>query len=241
MADILRAPRYRVDNEISKLTESVASLLNYCVVTDAIIKDYGRASLHYNMILFGASAASLAVGTWFAINHESVMRYIGLVDANVASSTTSEASPTLGSDVWKMFSSSLFRVSVGLSSALGGGLSWLWYNQRRKLDQRVEYLVSRQGLQDTFVKAIERSPLRDNRNIASISWPRVLCHLLTHFEAEDLREAKITKFEDFETLVKIATVDIPQLRRMAAPTFPVLSQRPFEVVNSPTSDEAKTN
>lgn len=180
--EVFNAPKRRVDNEITRLTDSVALLQMHLNIVDDLAKQY-RSSTLKARLLFGLAAVTTSAAT------------VGSIVAGLPVEVTAGLA------------------SVGSLSS--GGLYW-W--QHRTLADTANMLIKDDAMIDTYKRLYNRKS-GDKDEFTSSLWSRVHDHLIHGISAGELKELDKVKASDRKELEKIVDVDIPDLRRQAAPAF----------------------
>jgi hypothetical protein len=182
MREVLNAPKRRVDNEISRLTDAVSLLQMHLRLVDELSKQYISAVFKSRLAL--GATASVASGALAA----AVL--LGL-PAQVSA-------------------------AVGLSAVGGsGGLFW-W--QRSSLLQQSSQLATEPAMAKAFQKLYARR-IAERDEFTNTLWGRVQDHLTMALTSEDIAELGKVGAVSLEDLDRILEVEIPNLRRKAAPAF----------------------
>lgn len=182
--EVLNAPKRRVDNEITRLTDSVALLQMHMTIIDDLNKQYKSST--FKSKVWTAVSATLtlsAVGT---------TGYLGLPVEAIA----------------------------GAAAAGSTFTSALYYYYYKKLNEQASVLIKDEAMIDAYKRLYSRRTASDTKDEYTTSlWSRVHDHLLHRLTAPELKALDKVRPHDIKELEKIVEVDIPNLRRKAAPTF----------------------
>lgn len=180
--EVLNAPKRRVDNEISRLTDSVGLLQMHLNIVDELSKQYKNALFRSRLTL--GLTGSTSVGAVVAL------ALLGMPPEIIA--------------------------GVTVSGAVGsGGLFW-W--QMKDLRRQSGMLATESAMNAAFQKIYSRRIVEKDESIISM-WRRVQDHLTLTLSSEDVAGLdKVTAAHTSE-LDRILEVEIPNLRRKAAPAF----------------------
>lgn len=182
--EVMNAPKRRVDNEITRLTDSVALLQMHMNVIQELARKHRKETLQGKLTVAGiglTGVGSLAVMAYFE--------------------------------------------ATALSLGVQGGLTTLltgiyWYMARANNKKRMKELMQEDSLVGTF-KALyaQRSSMINKDEYLSSLWARVHDHLQFNLAAEDVVDMDKVRDSDLKELEKVVEVNIPSLRRKAAPVF----------------------
>jgi hypothetical protein len=180
--EVLNAPKRRVDNEISRLTDAVSLLQMHLRVVDELSKQYKSAQFRSRLMLALTGTSSVAAVAAFAV---------------------------LG------FPPELVAGVFAAGSVGSGGLFW-W--QTRDLRRQSGQLATESAMNAAFQKLYARRLAEKDEFTISL-WHRVQEHLMLTLSSEDLAGLdKVTQAHTAE-LERVLEVEIPNLRRKAAPAF----------------------
>jgi len=180
--EVLNAPKRRVDNEITRLTDSVNLLHMHLTVVDHLIKKYQQA-------LF---TGRLAVGTAVTV---SLAATVGAL--------------TLG------LPPEMVAALLGLGSLGSGGLFWMQKKSQRELSDQ---LISDSAMIAAYKELYSRRIAEKDEFLASL-WAREHDHLIVGLSSAELRAIDRIKPAETKQLERILEIEIPNLRRKAAPAF----------------------
>ena len=180
--EVLNAPKRRVDNEISRLTDAVSLLQMHINIVDELSKQYKNAVFRSRMML--ALTGSTSVGVMIAFT------LLGMPAELIAGAT-----------------------AVG--SVGSGGLYW-W--QTKDLRQQSSQLATESAMNAAFQKLYARRLAEKDEFTISL-WHRVQDHLTLTLSSEDLANLEKVNSSHISELERILEVEIPNLRRKAAPAF----------------------
>jgi len=183
VAEVLNAPKRRVDNEVSRLSDAVAVLQMHCVVVQDVGNKYRQRRLR----------------SWLAVG---------------AAAITAVAVPasmvTLGIDSVKILASTA-------ASGVAGTLAVYWWNDKG-LEAYARQLIAPDSLEATYRKIYARRIAERDEFTASL-WKRVYGHMQLGITANDLQSMDKISAGELEELDKVLDVEVPKLRRLAAPAF----------------------
>ncbi len=180
--EVLNAPKRRVDNEISRLTDAVALLQMHVNVVDELSKQYKNAQFRARMTL--GLTSSVSVGTVIAL----VMLGIPM------------------------------EVTAGVTAAAAAGSVGLFLWQNRDLSRQSKQLATESAMNAAFQKLYARRIADKDASTVSL-WHRVQDHLTLTLSSEDLAGLDKVSSVHVAELEKVLEVEIPNLRRKAAPVF----------------------
>ena len=180
--EVLNAPKRRVDNEISRLTDSVSLLQMHLHIVQDVLQQY-KSGIFRGRLLFGLTTAT--------------------------SVSAMAAAAVLGMPVEVLGVVSL----TGIGST--AGMFW-WQGTLQQ--RQAEQLVMEEALVSTFRRLYARR-LAEKDEFTLALWARVLDHLALTFTSRELIALDKARPADFLDLEKLLEIDIPNLRRKAAPTF----------------------
>ncbi len=180
--EVLNAPKRRIDNEITRLTDAVRLLHMHLTIVDDLSKKFRAAQFRARAMVLGLGAVSGSA-------------VIGAVLAGMP--------PEI----------------LGALVAIGGGgvgsLSW-W--QSKIISELSTSLISDDTLNATFRKVYGRQLANKDEGV-SACWVRVHEHLILSLTSTELRNFDKISSADLSMIENIIEVEIPNLRRMAAPAF----------------------
>ncbi len=180
--EVLNAPKRRVDNEISRLTDAVSILQMHVTVLDELSKAYKTSILKARAVL--GAAAVTAVG--------------------VSLGTLMLAMPA------EIIAGSTF---VGAASSVG-----LYWWQSKSLHDQAAHLITDDAMIAAYKRLYARKLANKDEFTASL-WTRVHDHLILGLTAVEFKSLEKVKSSDLKQIEQILEVDIPNLRRKAAPAF----------------------
>ncbi len=179
---VLNAPKRRIDNEISRLTDAVSLLHMHLTVMEDLVKQYRAATMRSKLIFAGVGSTS-------------VLATMGALLTGLPMEVTAAA---------------------GGVGAIGTAAAYWWQNNI--VVNKASELVKDEAMIKTFKKIYARRLAEKDESITSL-WTRVFDHLILSFNAADLKNMDKIKANEIKDLEKILEVDIPNLRRKAAPAF----------------------
>ncbi len=182
VAEVLNAPKRRVDNEITRLTDSVALLQMHLNIVDDLTKQYRTATFKSRLLFIAVSTTSLA---------------------------TTVGSVVLGLPI---------EVTTGIGAIGAITTGGLYYYQSQALLDQASYLIQDDAMIASFKRLYARRVLDKDEFTGSL-WARVHDHLVHGLSAAELKGLDKMKAPEVKELEKILEVDIPNLRRKAAPAF----------------------
>ncbi len=180
--EVLNAPKRRVDNEISRLTDAVAILQMHVTVVDELSKAYKSSILRSRVVLGGVvcSGTGISVGSLMLA-----------------------MPPEL----------------IGASSLLTvGGSALLYWWQTKTLNEQASGLITDEAMIGAYKRLYARKLATKDEFTASL-WTRVHDHLILGLNAVEFKNLDRVKSADLKQIEQILEVDIPNLRRKAAPAF----------------------
>lgn len=180
--EVLNAPKRRVDNEISRLTDAVSILQMHVTVVDELSKAYKASILKARAVL----AASVVAAT------------------GVSLGTIMLALPP-----------ELIAGSTFLGGAASAGLYW-W--QKKTLHEQANQLITDDAMIGAYKRLYARKLANKDEFTASL-WTRVHDHLILGLNTVEFKSLEKVKSADLKQIEQILEVDIPNLRRKAAPAF----------------------
>lgn len=180
--EVLNAPKRRVDNEISRLTDSVALLQMHINIVDELSKQYKSALFRSRMMLGLTGTTSVGAVVALAL--------LGMPPELIAGVTV-------------------------LGGAGSGGLFW-W--QTKDLRRQSGQLATESAMNTAFKKLYARRLAEKDEFTISL-WHRVQDHLTLTLSSEDLAGLEKVSPAHLAELERMLEVEIPNLRRKAAPAF----------------------
>lgn len=181
--EVLNAPKRRIDNEITRLNDSISLLQMHLTVVDDLIKQYKKVQFRSNLIFSLSSLSS--------ISFSASSIYFSLLPVEIA----------------------------GGIGASGVFLSFFYYFfKKQSLVTFSEDLISDNSMVSTYKRLYARRLAEKDEFIMSL-WQRVHDHLILTLTPAELRNMDKIKPADFKLIENILEVDIPQIRRKAAPAF----------------------
>eukprot|EP01039_Chlorochromonas_danica_P009154 gene9154-10105_t len=182
VAAVFNAPKRRVDNEITRLTDSVALLQMHLNVVEDLSKQYRESAFKAKLSL----AASLLITS-------------GATGGAIYLQLPIEAAAGIG--------------SVGSAATIGW---YLW--QQKKLAEQAKDLIKEDALISSY-KRLYAKKEGDKDEFLSSLWSRVYDHIFHGLSSPELKALGSVSNSDLNDLEHILDVDIPKLRRRAAPTI----------------------
>lgn len=262
--EVYNAPRRRIDNEISRLTDSVAALLMHCRIVEALKTSY-KSKVWRGRLWVGATAA-ISVGITVAAGyifdwsraakttlHESITggaKELTSAVQEIASSTISgqsssssgrEGTLAVVSSGSKNFLSELIaarpKAALLTLSTACGALATLVVRTVNKyfLGKTLAKLTTPQSYQETF-KSLYLKEVSQHDLYTIALGEIVVDHLTNNFTAQSLVSVPLVRKEDRQSLERILNGDIANLRRTAAPDFQCLSP-----VRTPLNSQVNLN
>lgn len=180
--EVLNAPKRRVDNEISRLTDSVSLLQMHVSIVDELSKQYKNALFRSRMMLALTGSSSAAMVAAFAL--------LGMPPELIAGA-----------------------FAVG---GLGSGGLFRW--QTKDLRRQSGLLATESAMNAAFQKLYARRLAEKDEFTISL-WHRVQEHLMLTLSSEDLAALDKVTPAHMAELERVLEVEIPNLRRKAAPAF----------------------
>ena len=200
-AEIFKAPARRVDNEISRLADSVHALTMHCRVLHETRQRYTTALWRWRYVTIGAStAAGLMCG---------ILGFSSL-QPNISRGSTTGVGKT---------STRLFvYCSIGSFSTLGV----LSYLQSRSLALQAATLVSRDSLTSVFQSLYGSAIAKKDKFVSSL-WESVMTNLQLTLTSERLQVMPAVQAKDFYTMERVLEYDTANLRRRASASLSQVS------------------
>jgi hypothetical protein len=180
--EVLNAPKRRVDNEISRLSDAVSILQMHVNIVGKLRSQYSKALWKYRLMMFGAITTSIAIpGSML----------------------------TLGMPM----------NAIGVSGFIGVfASSGLFWYQSKSIESYSKELCEVSSLENTFKNLYARR-INEKDEFTMTLWTRVRDHLRIGFSYTDLQSVDKLSNSDMTHLEKISEIEVPNLRRTAAPTF----------------------
>ena len=201
-AEVFNAPKRRVDNEISRLADSVQSLLMHAKILDDVVEHYQDAVFQQRLVLagcalgFGALAA-LAGGLMLPSTSHS------------GSGTKISAATAVGTSL-----STSVRAAV-LTSAFGGvATGVIAALQQRSLTIQRAAMCSAQGLEASFTRLYARA-IADKDVFTQNLWDSIIPSLKRNVTPASLAKLQRIKPADVQLLERVLSDDVANLRRKA--------------------------
>lgn len=255
--EVFNAPRRRVDNEISRFSDTIGALQMHCRIVDNAVGSYIYQLWRARIITAATTAAAIA----FTMGMSYVIDLVEASDSSAVStktvtpkspsesgnlrgtvanakkaaiSKTATSAPTNRTD--QSFLSELWQLrtkrSIMTVTSIGSGFcalcTSLWQGMRVKAC--IDNLTSRAGLENIFRELYAKPLIEKDESVLSIS-EIVLDHLSINFSAVKLTSAWRVSKADFAALDRVMKEDLPNLRRKASPNYPTLTPKPS---NTPT-------
>jgi len=223
--EVFNAPKRRVDNEISRLADSVHSLVMHLRVVDDVVEQYQTAVLQQRLQLAGCllgvgMLAVIAGGVLAPVGSTSTGNSgagaavagsgSGAVVAAAASATTTKG----------LVSSAVPVLSTGaraalLTSAIGGAVTGVVVAiQSRTLALTRAALCSARGFGETFAKLHARA-IAEKDVFTSHLWESVLPAMLLSVTPDTLQRLPRVRASDVQLLERVLSEDVANLRRKA--------------------------
>jgi GTPase Era involved in 16S rRNA processing len=180
--EVLNAPKRRVDNEISRLTDSVSLLQMHINIVDELSKQYKSAVFRSRMTLGLTGTTSVGILVALVL--------LGMPPEIIAGATA-------------------------ISGVGSGGLFW-W--QSKDLRRQSGQLATENAMNAAFQKLYARRIAEKDEFTISL-WHRVQDHLTLTLSSEDLAGLEKVTAAHVAELDRVLEVEIPNLRRKAAPAF----------------------
>ena len=207
VAEVMKAPKRRVDNVITHLYDSVCVLRMHTRVCQDLRQRYNRHywECKYQELGLSTACVGLAAAVWYAGNSEAL--------AAAAATGPMSTEAILGSIV----AGSIFGI---------GGLKW--YNGV-KLRAHDTNLMSNEGLSASFQSCYRREVREGDEYVASL-WQRIRDPLKSSLDQiGGLSKLPSSPGFNYDTEVdRLSTIleqDIPALRRIVSPTTAAASDR----------------
>jgi len=178
--EVRKAPKRRIDNNITRLMDAVHLLQMHATVTELVRKEW-RAEQWRGRLRTSAALLATAVSA-------GGLHFLGM---------PLEAMATMG--------------GAGLISS--GGV--YWYGEQ-VLHSEERRLLSADGLNTVFELHYSSSIAEGDAFVASV-WQRVRDRLQFTLKAQGLGNVTAVSAQELESLQKLLDVEIPNLRRLAAP------------------------
>lgn len=201
VAEVMKAPKRRVDNVITHLYDSICVLRMHTKVCEDLRKRYNRHywECKYNELGFSAISLGLAATTW-----------------TVGKSEAMAAVTAAGSGA--------MSVEAILGAIIGGSIlglgSLTWYNGT-KLRAHESELMTLTGLNQSFQSCYSKE-IRDGDEYVASVWQRIRDDLHSSLEQmggiSGMPSAASLNYEkEVERMNAILETDIPSLRRQVSP------------------------
>ncbi|CAM9157010.1 unnamed protein product [Sphacelaria rigidula] len=179
-AEVMKAPKRRIDNVITRLTDSVHLLQVHTHVLESMQKELRKARMWRYGITFSAAGAGG-----------------GVTGASVLLAAPNELTAGL--------------VAVSILSTAG-----IQFMNMKALRTKEEEMISIEGLNNCFSRGYTRELAEGDESIAA-SWSRVRDGLHLTLSSLGLDGVGKVKASERKELKRILEVEIPALRRQAAP------------------------
>ena len=205
VAEVMKAPKRRVDNVITHLYDSVCVLRMHTRICQDLRKRYNRHywDCKYQELGLSTGCIGLTTSIWYAGNAEAL-------------AAASSAGP------WSM--EAVLGSVVALSILGIGGLTW--YNGV-KLRAHENNLMSSEGLSSSFQNCYRREVREGDEYVASL-WQRIREPLLSSLDQMgglSKMPSTMNYDSEVERLSSILEQDIPSLRRIVSPKTAAASNR----------------
>jgi hypothetical protein len=207
--EVLDAPRRRVDNEISRLTEAANELMIHAKVVDFIVCQYSAVRSSYHMQSFAFASTSALATAIIALKYKEIKWFVQEVAPSIALSLSIDKENTSMVE-WLAASS-----SVALSSATAFcGLSY-WHELRLK--SAATSVLSSKNLQVAFDNIFLASNYGKSLSYLRKLWVKVHSKISSNITDTHLQQMTRLATQDWHFLARIQEDDIPGLRRRADP------------------------
>lgn len=212
-AEVFRAPARRVDNEISRLSDSVQALTMHCRVLHVATSEYKSALWRWRYTTIGVTTAVVSVcgvlGLSLWRNDVPV-----IAPANTSSSSSSSSAGPLVVHSRRSAAEAFAAVSTMGSMGLGA-LFWL---QQRSLDALAASLTTYEALTERFRSTYSTQLARGDKFVESL-WGSVGSHMSMSITPRQLQSLSPIDSHDFVSLERILEYDIANLRRSTSTRF----------------------
>lgn len=226
VTEVFNAPKRRIDNEISRLYESVSALLMHCHIVDEVVARYrGKVWTSYFITGF---AGLLSIGVTAGISYicdlvlgmdSSSGKHPNILE-NAHPETPTKVLDPGSFHVWIYQNKSRMMLGSGLLGALstlGVGV----YQYLSVLNMR--YTCTRRETFDSIARELYNKEFTANDEFTSSIAGVVLPTMPSNITYKNIHKLPRVSKADFNALNRIINEDIANLRRQASPSFPVLS------------------
>ena len=201
-AEVFNAPKRRVDNEISRLADSVQSLLMHAKILDDVVEHYQDAVFQQRLVLAGCA---LGFGALAALAGGLMLPSTSHTGSGPKIAATAHVGSSLSTSV---------RASV-LTSAIGGvATGVIAAFQQRSLKIRRASMCSAQGLAASFTRLYARA-IADKDVFTQNLWDSILPSLKRNVTPASLPRLPRIKPADVQLLERVLSDDVANLRRKA--------------------------
>jgi hypothetical protein len=209
--EVFNAPKRRVDNEISRLSDSVHAVLMHAKVADDVVERYQAALLHYRLTLLGCSVAWGGLAALVG----------GLLLPSPSSSSVTTSSSSVSVPVAKAAASLSPSTKASLLTlGLGGLSSTLLFFYQSAACARLRFaLCSSAGLTEAFQRLFARQ-IAERDAFSSSLWESVQARMLLSVTPDALQTLPRVRPADAAALERLLEVDAAQLRRKAFVSTP---------------------
>ena len=237
--EVFNAPKRRVDNEISRLADSVQSLLMHARIVDDVSSRYQEAVFQHRMRLTGcvvgfSALAFLAGGLMLPSSNVGASKTSSApadpttrtaVAAAATAAIDAVGAPTLSASI----RAALFTSAVGVATT--GVLAAV---QSHTLALKRVTLCSAAGFGETFARLYARA-IAEKDAFTSNLWESVLPPMLLSVTPDTLPKLPRVKPADLQLLERVLSEDVANLRRKA---FAPSASAPGSTGESPPFREA---
>lgn len=213
--EVLDAPRRRVDNEISRLTEASNELMIHAKVIDFVVCQYSAVRSSYQMQSFAfasTSALAAAIVTW---KYRDIKWFVQEVAPSIALS--------LNIDDKKTSVSELLTASSALLLSSATAFYGLFYWHSLRLNTVAAEVLSLKNLQEAFDNIFSISNYGKSVSHLRKLWIKVNLKLANNVTVSQLQQMTRVTSQDIQFLARVQEEDIPDLRRRANPNQSGLS------------------
>lgn len=157
-------------------------------------------------------------------SHDVSIAYVGDAAAAAATSNTASLMASSWSDIWNSMTS---LKSILISACMGTLFGFSYYKiQNYFLNKKASLLTTPEGQEKAFEHVYARELLQQDREVIS-TWGFIRSKMTNHLTLESVVSPSfpngISQLEsDMKVIERLTLQDLPDLRKRAAPNFPLL-------------------
>ena len=209
--EVFRAPARRVDNELSRLSDSVQALTMHCRVLHTATGEYKSALWRWRYTTIGATTVVASICGVLGLS-------LWRNDMPTVISPSSSSSSASAGPVVVPSRRSAAEAFVAASAVGSMGLGVLFWLQQRSLDALAVSLTTYEALTNRFRRTYSTQLARGDKFVESL-WASVGSHMCLSITPTQLQSLSPVDSQDFVSLERILEYDIANLRRSTSTRF----------------------